>query len=348
MRRHDTITRWILAEDDDYGDYGWSSSDIGGNSSLYTTFIQPFVDVVDTATAVAETALSKTQLLTSIATYGIIDMLVPWVKPQYEEMVKHDERRMSAIMQRHQATFARTEQALTEVGGNYDGAPIFFALFPGAVIAKNVTRVAADASLPATKIALDSALDFIDAVTFGAAGNITDKLRSKLKLDESVLREQDEDPEAAKAAALVAKVLRTPKVAAVVSDSKPIKALRADALKALKAMLADATQPVQKLGAVGSLAELERLTGKKFDVKSAMRKHASQNDVKSIEARDVDTVVEDVLPGLLTHAARPFAARLKSLGQSLAKLAREHDVSSDPTMVEVTELFEKALAELDV
>lgn len=341
-----TVTRWVITEDDDYGDYGWGGDGGGsGGANLYTTFIQPFIDVVDTAAAVAETALSKTQLLVNVATYGILDMLVPWVKPQYEAMMQHDKQRMSAIMQRHASTFARTEQALTEVGGDYDGAGVFFALFPGAVIAKNLARVTAGGSTPAAKITVDSVFDFLDAVTFGVTGNVTDALRRKLNISENILREDDGD-EHTSSMNLAAKVFVAPKIQTLLRQSKTLIELRNDAIKALSAMLRDAIVPIRKLKKVETLQQLEGITGRKFNLKDAAKQHADNNNITSIDKHAIDAVIDDVLPTLVEQAAQPFVARLQHLKSDLVTLAKLYGVSDDDQMKQLNELFEQAFAEL--
>jgi hypothetical protein len=347
--------RWILTEEAE-GESGWwwgeDSGGYGGSggATLYSTFIRPIVDVVDTAAATIETGLSKVQLLTNIATYGVMSMLVPWIKPQYDQMIDHDRRRMSEMYRRHADTFAHTEQAMTEVGGNFDGAGVFFALFPGAVIAKNVSRVASAGSERAAKTAVDTMLDFIDGVTLNALGSITDAVRSRMGLQEVtshrglIHEENDADDRRSNVdVSLIVKLMNAKKVQAALASSDALTDLRDDALDALHDTVDMAVEPVLKLSAADSLSDVERITGKRWRPEQITAKFKVD-----VNPRDVDKVIADLVPALTQKAARPFTARLTRLNSDIMKLMGVYNVSgNDPTARAALSLLETGIKRLN-
>lgn len=357
----DVLIEGLLVEFDDGGDDSWSwgggyGGGEGGGSSLYNTFIRPFTDVLDTAAAVVETGVSKAQLLVGIATYGVMDLLVPFVKPKYDAMVEHDKRRMASIYQKHRSTFERTEQALTEVGGDYDGVGVFFALFPDAVITKNLAKVAAAGSEKAVKTAVDTAFDFLDAVTFNATGPATDAVRKHFNFVEGrdrrgdLLLEDDDERKGSRASdvgRVAMKVFTSPRVRKLVADSKPIKSLRHDAMAALMDTIKEASEPIVKLKGAKTLADVERVVGRKLDTRKAMDVKDVDKDALAVADSDVAAAVEDVLPGLIEQAAQPFVRRLERLRGDITKLAGIYDVSDDPAFKAVERAFEGAFSALE-
>lgn len=351
MRDIATTVKWIITEEAD-GESGWwwgeDSGGYGGSggATLYSTFIRPIIDVVDTAAATIETGLSKVQLLTNVATYGVMSMLIPWIKPKYDEMIEHDRRRMSEMYSRHAETFARTEQAMTEVGGNFDGAGVFFALFPGAVIAKNVSRVAAAGSKRATKIAVDTVLDFVDGATLNVLGGMTDAVRSRLGLHENnyyqhLLLTEDDDVEKIDVS-LIAKFMNVNKVRKALSSSAALTDLRDDALDALADTVRMSVEPIKKLSEIEKINDIERITGKQWRPEQI----ASKFKV-NINQRDIDSVVADVIPALSNKASQPFSTRLSRLNGDLRKLMGIYGVgSNDPTVRETLKLLDNGLKQL--
>lgn len=366
MRKNDIkrIVDWVLLEDGDgggdgggdwgwdggYGGYGGGGYGGGGGSSLYTTFIQPFTDVLDTAASVVETGLSKIQLLTSIATYGVMSLLIPWVKPEYDKVIQLDKRRMNEIYRKHADVLKRTDQALTEVGGDYDGAGIFFVLFPDAVIAKNMVELSATGSETAVKIAADTALDFLDIVTFNATGAVTDPIRKHFKFIEAAWQrgdliteaEGDDRGEADELGRVMKKVFSSPKIQKLLANSKEIRGMKLDGYNALKETVAELVEPIKKLKEVDSIQELERLTGGKLDLQSAMKDKEADPDELAIDEQELQSVVRDVLPGLIEQAAQPFIKRLESLKSGVSALAAQYDTSDDPIYKQVMKLFDAA------
>src|SRR5574338_1347244 len=246
--------------------------------------------------------MSKVQLLTGIATYGVMTMFMPFVKANFQAMVEHDKRRMNAIHQRYADVMRRTQQALSETGGNYDGAGIFFVLFPDAVIAKNLTKNAAGAGKNTTKMAVDTAFDFLDAVTLNATSVVTDPLRRRLGFTENVssdlLVEDDKQDAPPREIVLARKLMAHPKIKRAVANSKTIKGMRSAGLKALMGTISDAVEPVKKLADVHDVSSAERVTGKRFDVASALRD--KKVDPSTVKRQELDSVVADVVPHVVT------------------------------------------------
>lgn len=370
MRRSDVkrLIEWALNEEDGGGDGGgdWGGDwafDTGyggmgygaGGGSMYGTFIQPFVDVFDTAASVVETGMSKVQLLVGIATYGIMDILIPWVKPQYEKMIEHDKRRMAQILRKHAATFERTDQALTEVGGDYDGAGIFFVLYPDAVIARNMVKLAGSGSEDTAKMAVDAAFDFIDTVTMNATGVVTDPIRKHFNFMEAygrsgeLITEDGDDKdmgEVKKLAAMAVKVMTSDKVQSLLNKSAQLKSLKQDGLEALEDTIKLAVEPIEKLKSVDNVMELESLTGGQLNIEDALHAKKADPDELGISNDEIEVAVKDVLPSLIEQAAQPFIKRLERLRTDLSKLASEYDVGGSSTQKMVDKLFDEALGKL--
>lgn len=343
---HDVV-RWVINEDDggDWGggsDGGFGEGDSGG-ASLYSTFIRPFVDVYETSKYVVETGMSKIQLLSGIATYSIMTMFMPFVKANFQSMIEHDKRRMRNIYQKYSDVFKRTEQALTETGGNYDGAGVFFVLFPDMVIARNLSQNVATMGKDSAKIAADTAFDFLDAVTLNATSGITDPLRKRLGFMES----RDyliEDANESNVLSTITKLYQHPKIKSALANSSMMKGMKRDGLEALKDMIAETIEPINKLQEVKDVASLERATGKKLDIKSAMRD--KKVDPSTIKKEELDIAVADAVPSLVKQAAKPFVERLSGLKRDMQAQAEKYGVVNTREFKIIMKLFDDGLGEL--
>lgn len=333
------------------GGWGGGGGGYGGGASLYSTFIQPFTDVFDEAKSVVETGMSKVQLLSGIATYAVLTTFLPFIRADFNAMMEHDKRRMNHIYSKYADVFARTDAALTETGGDYDGAGIFFVLFPRSVIAKNlVTNVGAMGG-DAAKTAVDTAFDFLDAVTLNTTAVVTDPLRKKLGFVEGawhgsdLLTEDEEREGSSPYVSAAAKLLGHSKIKQAVDNSKIIQAMRKDGLESIEGTIASAVEPIKKLKGVRSVNDLERITGRQVDIEGALK--SKKVDPSTIQPAELDAAVRDALPGLVEQAAAPFVKRLESLKKSLSGMASAYGVSGDPVFQQVMKKFEEGLRELD-
>lgn len=347
-----SLVEWIINEDDggDWGgDSGWGGGDSGG-ASLYSTFVRPFVDVYETSKYVAETGMSKVQLLSGIATYGIMTMFMPFVKTNFQSMIEQDKRRMSLIHSKYSAIFKRTEQALRETGGNYDGAGIFFVLFPDAVIAKNLTQNVAGMGEDTVKIAVDTAFDFLDAITLNATSVVTDPLRKRLGFMETyvpsleLINEDDDKKKTPKAVSVVQKLFKHQKIKNAITNSSVMKSMRSDGFAALKQTIEDSLEPVEKLRHVKSVSDIEHVTGKKLDIAGALRD--KKVDPSTVEKYELDAVIADMVPGLVKQAAKPFVERLTKMKSNLSSAADRFNVSNTKTYEKLMNMFDEGLKEL--
>lgn len=354
----DKLVEWVIAEDDGGGwggggwgdDMGFHGAYGGPSGGLYKTFLQPFVDVWDTAKSVAETGMSKVQLLTGIVTYGVMSSLLPFVTANYEEMVQHDKRRMSKIQSKYKEVLERTDEALTSVGGDYDGAGLFFVMFPAQVMARNLVKNMGSMGEDAAKMAADTAFDFLDAVTMNATGAVTDPLRKKLGFTESTSRYDDrmllfEEDQPKGIAKAVVKVFTHPKIEEKLTNSKVLSSMRQDAVEAVEGTIRDALVPIKKLKAVQTVDELERLTGKPVNLDEALK--AKDVDPSTVSDRELDAAMKDVLPALVEQAAQPFVKRFESLRDSMKKMASKYDVAGTETFKTMISKFDEALKALE-
>jgi len=347
-----SLVEWIINEDDggDWGgDSGWGGGDSGG-ASLYSTFVKPFVDVYETSKYVAETGMSKVQLLSGIATYGIMTMFMPFVKTNFQSMIEQDKRRMSSIHSKYSEIFKRTEQALRETGGNYDGAGIFFVLFPDAVITKNLTQNVTGMGEDTVKIAVDTAFDFLDAITLNATSVVTDPLRKRLGFMEAYIpslkfiNEDDDKKKTPKAVSVAQKLFKHQKVRKAIANSSVMKSMRSDGFAALKQTIEDSLEPVEKLRRVKSVSDIEHVTGKKLDIAGALRD--KKVDPSTVQKQELDAVIADMVPGLVKQAAKPFVERLTQMKSNLSSAADKFDVSNTKTYEKLMNMFDEGLKEL--
>ena len=344
--------RGILNEFDggDGGDGGWGSGDggygYGGGDygpGLYKTFLQPFVDVLQTSQAAIETAASKVQLLTSVATYAVMSSVLPFVRADYDAMIEHDKRRMQSIQQKYANVFKRTDQALTEVGGNYDGAGIFFVLFPHKVITYNMMKSGAGIGERSAKTLADTAFDFLDAISMNATSVITDPVRKRLGFQEGIQRLTEGEEDSNRETQIIAKVMNHHQIEQAVENSSITKSMRSDGLEALKGTLDMATESIGKLKRVNSVNDIETLTGRPVSVPDDALRDAEGN----IDERDLETAVQDIMPRVITQATAPFLKRIKRLKEDFQKMAKQHGVTDDKTFQAVMRMFKDTTAKLE-
>ena len=343
LELQETVRKALNEFDGGGGDVGFGFSDYG--PSLYSVFMQPFVDVLETSQAAIETAASKVQLLTSVATYAVMSSVLPFVKADYNAMMEHDKRRMQSIHQKYAEVFKRTDQALTEVGGNYDGAGVFAVLFPHKVLAYNMVKSGAGVGERSVKTAADTAFDFLDAITLNTTSVITDPLRKRLGFQEGYnrLAELKEKEEPSKEAKIVSKVMNHPRVEKEMNNSRIVKSMRADGLDALKGTLEKATEPIEKLKRVNSIQDIESLTGSKIDIPKDALRDAEGN----IDEQNLATAMQDIMPKVIAQAAAPFQKRVKRLHADFKKMGKQFGVTGDPTFKSAMKLFEEAVADLE-
>ena len=343
--------RNALNEFDGGGDGGgdWGGGGGGGFSdygpSLYKTFLQPFVDVLETSQAAIETATSKVQLLMSVATYAVMSSVLPFVRADYDAMIKHDERRMQSIGQKYAEVYKRTDAALTEVGGNYDGAGVFAILFPHKVLAYNMVKGGASVGEKSVKTLADTAFDFLDAITLNATEGITDPLRKSMGVQESFKRiTEDEEKEGpSKEAQIISKVMNHPHVEMEINNSQIIKSMRKDGLDALKGTLEKATEPIKKLKKVNSIQDIESLTGRPIDIPEDALRDAEGN----IDEQNLAAAMQDIMPKVIAQAAVPFQKRIKRLHGDFKKMGQQFGASNEATFKSAMKLFEKAVTDLE-
>jgi hypothetical protein len=162
-------------------------------------------------------------------------------------------------------------------------------------------------------------------------------------MNTSMISEADETDDD-KSVDVLTRVIKHPRVAKALNDSPLLKSMRREGLRTLQGTIEDAVQPIRKLRAVKSVADLQAVTGKHLDIKSALRD--KKVDPASIETKDLNAAVADVVPNMVKQAAKPFVERLTTLRKSMAAMAQEHGVGDTEVYKTVMKLFEDGIDEL--
>lgn len=307
--------------------------------SLYSAFIQPFVDVIDTTQAGIETAMSKTQMLVSVVTHALVSAIVPFIKQDYDAIFNLERRRMEKIESKYKDVFDRTNRALTEVGGTYDGAGVFFVLFPYQVIAHNIAKMTSDRASEFTKMTVDTVFDTVDALTNNITGVVTDPLRKKLGFTESIIREVDEGKDDADMnARVLSKFIKHDKIASAIKSSSGVKDMHVTGIDTLKSIIDDTVKTIKKWDNIDDVADFERIIGK-----DALDDLRSKYDRKNVNA-----TIDDVLPNVINDATSAFRKKLTGLRSDFEKMAKMMNVTSDASYKDVMKLFDDAFKHADI
>lgn len=326
----------------------YESSDYG--PSLYDAFIRPFVNVLKTTKAAAEKAATKTQLVANTVTYTVLTTIVPLYKASYKEIFAADARRMERIQQKYADVFKHVDEVLTSVGGNYDGAGVFFLLFPKNVISYNLTRVATQVPAQTMVTLVDTALDSIDALSMNATGVVTDPLRRSLGINDGVIRRYkliedasknptDEHRLSKKIALKVVKILNSDRIDNTLRTSEKIRSLRDDALDALRASVDATVDPIRKLYDVDSLEELEELTGQNIDIDDEI--------LETLDEKALSKLLDDVVTRVVNTGAHTYIARLERLKSNFKTLAKQYGVDDAETLDDAINIIDEALESID-
>lgn len=259
-------------------DWGWGKADVG---SLYSTFIQPFTDVAQTAVAAGLEVGNQAYGLFKTMLGGVLASIIPFVDVEYEEIHRETQARTDSIKSKFKDVFDRTDNVLKDSHFK----TLLFLVNPGAAIVSSSEKIAARAKKAIEKapgVAADSIKATWDTAKKAHQQSV-DALAGKF-LSENQRLNEDTDSE---------KFIKN------INDSKLANEMKKEAVEIIKTRLKGYFNTVDKIDNAKSVDELQKIL--KFN-KKVLTQHdgiKSQEDKEEIEIQVIDDATEQVKNSIL-------------------------------------------------
>lgn len=119
-----------------------------GSNDLYNTFIQPFVDVGQTAAYGIEKLSAQVQTVVKGFLYGLPTLFVPFLEYDYEAFRAEEKEKVEAIKKKYEKTLQANLDAIT----SNDAFGLAFLLAPSTVLGAQLAVKAPEAALKALDV----------------------------------------------------------------------------------------------------------------------------------------------------------------------------------------------------
>lgn len=300
-----------------YGD-GSFAVDTGGQmqwgvsgSDLAKAFIQPFTDVVSTAVGKSKELLARGGTLFKVTFEAVVSMLIPFVQGDYDKIFANEKKKIQNIRSQYKDVYARTDAALA----SGDASVLAFLASPGAVIVSSIS-----------KMAPEKAAALLSVVTAGAVDNYlrgssepSDLFSHHNRLG-TILKEEKDKILKRK----IDKILKNPKLISKIE--KTLEPIASEIKDARTEKLNSALETAQKIIGAGSAKELEQKLGKKLPAAEVSKKLSSAKDLKNVDPKKIEKVLEKLPEGSLDFLKNTFIIPLEKEKAMLKKIGDEGGV----------------------
>jgi len=245
------------------GDYGGGYGFDPGSKRLYRAFVQPFVDVGETALAGIEKMSNKTQQFAATLLTGLAASLIPFAKGNYKEIDAAADQRAKEISEKYKELFDRTQRELYSddaIMANFLWNPVRH--ISGLVAVKSPNM----------------ALKLIDIVSGGNAyvKSFTNSVRDKFGFKtENKIKNKKLLSEIGKKDVLT-KVVSHPEVKKSIEKSKYYKSMKSDAKKLVKQHVSSAIKKAKGIMNFNSVEDVLKKTGAKIDLDAIKKMEPSE------------------------------------------------------------------------
>lgn len=273
---------------DDGGGFGGGGGGGGDLDDMFSTFIQPFTDVVQTAVAAGlEVGNQALGLFTTILG-GVLSTILPFLDAEYEKIDQATQQRTQQIQSKFKDVFDRTEGTLN----NKHFQTLLFLTNPGAAIASAAGKYATKAKSKVEKLAKAASESPTEAWEFAKKthGDMQNVLT--LKFLESSIYDGN---------LLIEKTLNreADQLAKDINDSKLAKKFKQEALSIVKDRLNSYYDMLKQAEQIENIESLQKLL--KFDNKLIKQYNSvsSEDDKQEIEIQIIDDAFEQLKNGVL-------------------------------------------------
>lgn len=241
-----------------FDDSGGSGGYIGSGSDLYSTFIQPFVDVAGTVVGKTKEVMRRGMTVLNVAFEALMTSLVPFLTDSYDEIFAQEKADLQKIQGEYQKYYDSTNKALDS-----SVKTLAFLAFPGAALTGKFVKDSPDIARGILSVATGGVSD--KYLSGGGGKTTSSKSKGPSSVFDSYARAYDKLLQEAEDSTTLADKIGSKKfIDAILSKSPAIQSAAKQAQQIYKKNLGERIKPVLEILAAKNIEELGKILGKQI------------------------------------------------------------------------------------